>query len=133
MIQLNNPRNNFVDLKDSACPGEFCNENQTVCIETLYLRMNSAARYNSSIQCFFLTLAIGIYMLKSLGSVNKLFNRNFQVKFGRILDWYFINQFQFGSSYKTIINLLHLSRGLPTTVAELKFRAIFSVTSTKSL
>jgi hypothetical protein len=53
MIQLNNPRNNFVDLKDSACPGEICNENQTVCIEKLYLRMNSAARYNSSIQCLF--------------------------------------------------------------------------------
>jgi hypothetical protein len=26
---------------------------------------------------FFLTLAIGIYMLKSLGSVNGLFSRNF--------------------------------------------------------
>jgi hypothetical protein len=35
---------------------------------------------------FFLTLAIGIYMLKNLGSVNKLFSSNFQVKFGRILD-----------------------------------------------
>jgi hypothetical protein len=35
---------------------------------------------------FFLTLAIGIYMLKSLGSVTKLFSSNFQVKFGRILD-----------------------------------------------
>jgi hypothetical protein len=33
----------------------------------------------------FLTLAIGIYM-KGLGSVNELLSRNFQVKFGSILD-----------------------------------------------
>jgi hypothetical protein len=30
-----------------------------------------------NIQCLFLTLAIGIYMLKSLGSVNELFSWNF--------------------------------------------------------
>jgi hypothetical protein len=41
---------------------------------------------DNTIQCLFLTLAIGIYMLKSLGSVTKLFSSNFQVKFGRILD-----------------------------------------------
>jgi hypothetical protein len=35
---------------------------------------------------FFLKLAIGIYMLKNLGSVNKVFSSNFHVKFGRILD-----------------------------------------------
>jgi hypothetical protein len=32
---------------------------------------------NSYTVPFFLTLAIGIYMLKSLGSVNKVFSRNF--------------------------------------------------------
>jgi hypothetical protein len=38
---------------------------------------------------------------KNLGSVNELFSRSFWVGFGGILDWYFINQFQFGPSYKT--------------------------------
>jgi hypothetical protein len=35
---------------------------------------------------FFLTLAIGIYMIKTLDRVNKLFSRNFKVKFDRILE-----------------------------------------------
>jgi hypothetical protein len=33
--------------------------------------------YTNVYSAFFLTLAIGIYMLKSLGSVNELFSRNF--------------------------------------------------------
>jgi hypothetical protein len=37
------------------------------------------------IQGLSLTLSIGIYMTKTLDRVNKVFSRNFKVKFGRIL------------------------------------------------
>jgi hypothetical protein len=74
--------------------GNFCIVNQKcyvimLSIQFLYLALlysnNFVFYYIFSLySAFFLTLAIGIYMLKNLGSVNELFSRNFQVKFGRI-------------------------------------------------
>jgi hypothetical protein len=57
---------NIVDLSKMGCP-----------YKKIYMYTYSP---------FFLTLAIGIYTTNTLDRVNKLFSRNFLVKFGRILD-----------------------------------------------